>query len=148
MCAETSGRDETWISQRLQGHYSQLHRLGHAHSVESWADGTLVGGLYGVRIGGAFFGESMFSRCTDASKVALVHLVAALRRNGFALLDTQFPTAHLETFGCLTVPDETYRLMLDHAVGIGASWNEDLSLDSLRQEIIRLREGSNAWHDV
>ncbi len=80
--------------------------------------------------------------------MALVHLVAALRRNGFALLDTQFPTAHLETFGCLTVPDETYRLMLDHAVGIGASWNEDLSLDSLRQEIIRLREGSNAWHDV
>lgn len=143
-CAETPGRGGTWISLRLQAQYDLLHRLGYAHSIETWSDGRLVGGLYGVKLGGAFFGESMFSRCTDASKVALVHLVASLRCSGFALLDTQFPTAHLETFGCLAVPDAAYRLMLDHAVGIEASWDEDVTLGRLRQEIIRLRDGIDA----
>ena len=147
-CAETPGRGGTWISLGLQARYSLLHRLGHAHSIETWADGELVGGLYGVRLGGAFFGESMFSRCTDASKAALIHLVASLRCSGFALLDTQFPTAHLETFGCLTVPDAAYRLMLDRAVGIEASWEEDITLGRLRQEIIRLRDGIDARQGV
>lgn len=147
-CAETPGRGGTWISLGLQARYSLLHRLGHAHSIETWADGELVGGLYGVRLGGVFFGESMFSRCTDASKAALIHLVASLRCSGFALLDTQFPTAHLETFGCLTVPDAAYRLMLDRAVGIEASWVEDVTLGRLRQEIIRLRDGIDARQGV
>lgn len=143
-CAEIPGRGGTWISQRLQAQYSLLHRLGHAHSIETWTDGALVGGLYGVKLGGAFFGESMFSRQTDASKTALVHLVASLRSSGFVLLDTQFPTAHLETFGCLTVRHADYRLMLDRAVGIEASWEEDVTLGRLRQEIIRLRDGIDA----
>lgn len=148
-CAETPGRNETWISGRLQARYSLLHRLGHAHSVETWHDNVLVGGLYGVQIGGAFFGESMFSLRSDASKTALVHLVAALRKAGFALLDAQFPTAHLETFGCLTVPDDAYRLLLDRALKIEASWNEDVSLDRLRHEVMALRDGtgSNAGHN-
>lgn len=144
LCAETPGRDETWISGRIQARYTLLHQLGYAHSIETWRDDVLVGGLYGVQIGGAFFGESMFSLCTDASKIALVHLVAALRLAGFALLDTQFPTRHLETFGCLTVPEHAYRLLLDHALGIEASWNKDVSLGRLRDEVIRLRDGIEA----
>ncbi|RUT25341.1 leucyl/phenylalanyl-tRNA--protein transferase [Asaia sp. W19] len=143
LCAEVPGRIETWISGRIQARYVLLHEQGHAHSVEVWQDGALVGGLYGVRIGGAFFGESMFSRQRDASKIALVHLVAALRLAGITLLDTQFPTAHLETFGCLTVAHDAYRGMLDQAIRIEASWEKDVSLDRLRPEIIRLRDGLN-----
>ncbi|GBQ93214.1 leucyl/phenylalanyl-tRNA--protein transferase [Asaia krungthepensis] len=141
LCAETPGREETWISDRIQKRYTLLHDLGHAHSIETWRGNELVGGLYGVMMGGAFFGESMFSLCTDASKIALLHLVAALRQAGFTLLDAQFPTAHLETFGCLTVPDGAYRLMLDRALAIEASWHQDVSLGRLREEITRLREG-------
>ncbi|MET0868567.1 MAG: leucyl/phenylalanyl-tRNA--protein transferase, partial [Pseudorhodoplanes sp.] len=95
-CAEpAAGRARTWINQRIRSLYCKLHEIGHCHSVEAWRDGKLVGGLYGVRLGRVFFGESMFHRERDASKVALVHLVARLRAGGFALLDTQFVTSHL-----------------------------------------------------
>src|SRR5690606_26160685 len=96
MCAASApGRMSTWINAPILNLYSALHRIGHAHSVECWKDGELVGGLYGVSLKGAFFGESMFSRRTDASKVALAYLVARLRRGGYVLLDTQFVTEHL-----------------------------------------------------
>ncbi len=116
--AATSDRPVTWINQRIRELYLELHRLGHCHSVEAWQDGQLVGGLYGVRLGGAFFGESMFSRATDASKVALVHLVERLNAGGFVLLDTQFTTAHLQQFGVEEVPRKRYRRLLEAALEI------------------------------
>jgi len=104
-CAATGpGRDDTWINADIERLFTGLHRMGHAHSIECRQDGALVGGLYGVVIGGAFFGESMFSRARDASKVALAHLVARLRLGGFRLLDTQFVTAHLAQFGATELP--------------------------------------------
>lgn len=116
-CASSApGRRSTWISHRIRALYEELHQSGHAHSVETRLDGRLVGGLYGVRLGAAFFGESMFSRETDASKVALVHLVARLVSGGFRLLDTQFVTAHLTRFGAIEIPRESYRLRLAEAV--------------------------------
>ena len=116
-CAEkTPGRDETWINARILKLYTQLHKLGFCHSVETWKDNVLVGGLYGVRLGSAFFGESMFSRATDASKVALVHLVARLNAGGFSLLDAQFLNSHLEQFGCYTLKKQQYRELLDQAM--------------------------------
>ncbi|MCC7275381.1 MAG: leucyl/phenylalanyl-tRNA--protein transferase, partial [Alphaproteobacteria bacterium] len=98
------------------------HAGGHAHSVECRQEGRLVGGLYGLRIGGAFFGESMFSRVSDASKVALVHLVARLRRGGFRLLDTQFVTRHLASFGTIEVPRAEYHALLADAVAVAPSF--------------------------
>ena len=116
-CAEPArGRPSTWINDEIATLYSGLARMGHAHSVECWKDGCLVGGLYGVTLGGAFFGESMFSRAADASKVALCHLVARLRRAGFLLLDTQFVTDHLAQFGALEIPREEYRERLAAAL--------------------------------
>lgn len=117
-CAEPApGREQTWINPTIRDSYRQLHAEGRAHSVECWsADGTLAGGLYGVRIGAAFFGESMFSRRTDASKCALAHLVARLRVGGFTLLDTQFLTDHLQRFGALEVKREAYAALLGKAV--------------------------------
>jgi leucyl/phenylalanyl-tRNA--protein transferase len=112
-CAE---REETWIDGVIAASYARLHALGHAHSVEIWREGALVGGLYGVAIGAAFFGESMFSRVTNASKVALVRLVEILRAGGFRLLDTQWTTPHLEQFGAVEVPREEYLRLLDRAV--------------------------------
>jgi leucyl/phenylalanyl-tRNA--protein transferase len=109
-------RPSTWINEEITEAYCQLHALGHAHSVECWLDEKLVGGLYGVSLGAAFFGESMFSRITDASKVALVHLVARLRAGGFQLLDTQFITEHLAQFGATEIPRHRYRAQLDRAV--------------------------------
>ncbi|GLK53906.1 leucyl/phenylalanyl-tRNA--protein transferase [Maricaulis virginensis] len=118
-CAEPApGREETWINDGILSLYRELFQLGFAHSVESWQDGELAGGLYGVSLGGAFFGESMFSRRTDASKVALVHLVAQLKAGGFILLDTQFTTEHLERFGAITIPREMYHLRLADALKI------------------------------
>jgi leucyl/phenylalanyl-tRNA--protein transferase len=115
-CAEkTPDRSETWINARILKLYAQLHKMGCCHSVETWRDGQLVGGLYGVRLGGVFFGESMFARATDASKVALVHLVARLNFGGFKLLDAQFLNSHLEQFGCVTIPKARYRPILDAA---------------------------------
>ena len=112
-CAD---REETWINPTIAQLYDQLHRMGQAHSVEVWQGDMLVGGLYGVRIRGAFFGESMFSRVSDASKIALAALVARLRYGGFTLLDTQFTTPHLESLGAITVPRATYHEMLREAL--------------------------------
>lgn len=116
-CAESAeDRDETWINDEIIHLFVELHRAGLTHSVESWRDGKLVGGLYGLALGGAFFGESMFSRETDASKVALVHLVAALRQGGFHLLDTQFITDHLSRFGAVEIPRAEYHRILAAAL--------------------------------
>jgi leucyl/phenylalanyl-tRNA--protein transferase len=120
--APAPGREESWINDEILRLYIGLHAGGHAHSVECWQHGELVGGLYGVRLGAAFFGESMFSRRTDASKVALVHLVDALKRGGFALLDTQFITAHLARFGAVEVPRRQYLALLHDAIGREAIW--------------------------
>ncbi|WP_020178799.1 leucyl/phenylalanyl-tRNA--protein transferase [Methylopila sp. M107] len=114
--APAAGRPKTWINDRIRRLYGELHRIGRCHSVEVWRDGALVGGLYGVRLGGAFFGESMFHRERDASKVALVHLVARLRRGGFELLDTQFVTEHLRQFGAVEVPRRDYHRLLESAL--------------------------------
>jgi leucyl/phenylalanyl-tRNA---protein transferase len=112
-CASAApGREDTWINPQIERLFGELHQLGHAHSVETRQDGELVGGLYGVAIGGVFFGESMFSMVRDASKVALVHLVARLRLGGFLLLDTQFVTAHLAQFGATELPREEYKARL------------------------------------
>ena len=116
-CAEARpGRTETWINRPIEALYLQLHRLGHAHSVECWQDSQLVGGLYGVSLKGAFFGESMFSRRTDASKVALVHLIARLVGGGYGLLDTQFITDHLVQFGAEDVERSEYQRRLKQAL--------------------------------
>jgi leucyl/phenylalanyl-tRNA--protein transferase len=116
-CAEPApGREETWINAGIRSLYRELHNLGFAHSLECWVGDELAGGLYGVSLGGAFFGESMFSRRRDASKVALVHLVARLRAGGFTLLDTQFTTEHLETFGARTIDRDSYRERLAEAL--------------------------------
>ncbi len=122
-CAEE--REETWINDQIIALYVALHRMGHVHSVECWREGALVGGLYGVALGGAFFGESMFTRATDASKIALVHLVERLRRGGFRLLDTQFVTAHLATFGAIEVPRARYHVLLREALAVEATFYPD-----------------------
>ena len=126
-CAEPRrGDDLSWIDRRMIKTYVELHRIGHAHSLEGWRGGRLVGGLYGVHIGGAFFGESMFVRpeCggTNASKICLVHLVRWLRHRGFGLLDTQFTTGHLQQFGCREVPRPQYLHMLAAALDRDVSW--------------------------
>jgi leucyl/phenylalanyl-tRNA--protein transferase len=108
--------DGTWINPQLIGAYTELHEMGFAHSVEAWHAGELVGGLYGVSLGGAFFGESMFHRRTDASKVALVHLVERLRERRFELLDTQATTPHLRRFGCIDIPADEYLRKLESAI--------------------------------
>src|SRR2546428_6674189 len=114
--APQPGRDDTWINKRIRDLYIGLHELGHAHSVEVWNNDDLVGGLYGVSLGRAFFGESMFHRARDAPKVALVHLLARLIAGGFELLDTQYVTEHLKSFGAVEVSRRRYRTMLDKAV--------------------------------
>jgi leucyl/phenylalanyl-tRNA---protein transferase len=120
-CAEPRPeRPKTWINEEIVRLYGQLFALGYAHSVECWHEGALVGGLYGVALGGAFFGESMFSRISEASKVALADLVARLRRGGFRLLDTQFVTAHLERFGAIEIPRRQYHRELSAALEVDA----------------------------
>src|ERR1043166_6599777 len=113
---ECAKRKDTWINEEIIESYEQLHTLGHAHSVEAWIDNKLAGGLYGVSVGGAFFGESMFHRVRDASKVALVGLVEHLRARKFALLDTQWTTPHLEQFGAIEIPRGQYLRLLGRAV--------------------------------
>ena len=120
--APAPGREESWINDEILRLYTALHAGGHAHSIECWQNGALVGGLYGVRLGAAFFGESMFSRERDASKVALVHLVDALRRGGFTLLDTQFITAHLARFGAIEIARAQYLTLLNQALNREAVW--------------------------
>ncbi|MCC6717953.1 MAG: leucyl/phenylalanyl-tRNA--protein transferase [Acetobacteraceae bacterium] len=133
--AAAPGREDTWINPEIEQLFTELHRRGQAHSVESWQGGQLVGGLYGVALGGAFFGESMFSRVTDASKVALVHLVARLRLGGFVLLDTQFVTSHLTRFGAIEIPRDSYKLLLASALEAPAAWLAAPGRDALAAEI-------------
>ena len=122
-CAASCGdREKTWINERIRRLYRQLFDMGRVHTVETWRDGVLVGGLYGVRLGSAFFGESMFHRKTDASKVALVHLAARLRAGGFTLLDAQFVTPHLASLGAIEVPKDVYRRRLAEAVARPANF--------------------------
>jgi len=124
LCAETTkSRKDTWINRRIRQLYNELHQAGYCHSIECWQENQLVGGLYGVRLGGAFFGESMFSRVRDASKVALVHLVERMRAGGFVLLDTQFNTDHLSQFGAIEVPKDDYENMLADALEVKADFH-------------------------
>jgi leucyl/phenylalanyl-tRNA--protein transferase len=118
-CAD---RDETWIDETVRSSYLTLHSRGEAHSVECWREGELVGGLYGVAAGGAFFGESMFSRERDASKVALVHLVERLKNRGFILLDTQWTTPHLRRFGAVDISKADYMRQLHTALRLEVSF--------------------------
>jgi leucyl/phenylalanyl-tRNA--protein transferase len=146
-CAKPRSRDDLpWIDDRLITAYAGLHRLGHAHSVEASWEGTLVGGLYGVQIGAAFFGESMFVfpnlGGTNASKICLVHLVGHMRRRGFTLLDTQFVNPHLRQFGCIEIPRAEYLHRLADAVARPVTWGE------FEPEIIgTLRRGREADRD-
>ncbi|WP_375462296.1 leucyl/phenylalanyl-tRNA--protein transferase [uncultured Enterovirga sp.] len=122
-CASPAeGRGRTWINRRIRRLYGDLFDLGHCHTVETWQKGRLVGGLYGVRLGAAFFGESMFRRARDASKVAFVHLVARLVAGGFTLLDAQFVTSHLATLGAVELERRVYAARLDEAVQAEADW--------------------------
>ncbi len=126
-CGErTNGRPETWINSEIEQLYIALFERGFAHSVECWSDGMLVGGLYGVSLGGAFFGESMFSRVADASKVALCHLAARLRSGGYVLLDTQFVTDHLRQFGAVEISRGRYKARLADALKVQGRFQPEL----------------------
>ena len=135
--AACADRPETWINPTIHRLYRDLHRLGHAHSVEIWTDGELAGGLYGVAIGAAFFGESMFSRRRDASKFAMIALVARLRAGGFRLLDTQFVTDHLVSLGAVEIGRATYQGLLASAVSRPADFFA-LPADASRQRLLQL----------
>lgn len=139
LCAsEEAGRTETWINDDILESYEALFRAGHAYSVESWLDNQLVGGLYGVSVESAFFGESMFSLATDASKVALCHLVGRMKMAGYRLLDTQFLTPHLARFGGIEVPADAYRQLLARALEKPASladYSSTISGTSILQSI-------------
>ena len=132
-CSQRPDSDGNWIDREIIDSYCNLHALGHAHSVEAWQEGALVGGLYGVSLGGAFFGESMFHRTQDASKAALVALVERLRTRGYALLDTQWVTDHLVQFGAIDIPRRRYLRLLAGALRIAAVFDE-------KQEIRRSGE--------
>lgn len=129
--APAKKRSESWINPTIAKLYAELHRMGRAHSVEAWRDGLLAGGLYGVSLGAAFFGESMFSHVRDASKVALVHLVARLKKSGFTLLDTQFVTDHLAQFGTVEMPRTGYRQLLSSALDRPAAFEAALDQSEL-----------------
>ncbi len=133
-CAD---RADTWINAELRDLYQRLHQSGHAHSLEVWDGPELIGGVYGVSLGAAFFGESMFSRRTDASKIALAYLVDRLRRTGFLLFDTQFLTAHLASLGAIEVPRSEYRQALEEAINASADFTAELdqSPDGVIQRI-------------
>lgn len=129
-------RRSTWINDRIRTLYRELYNLGHCHTVEAWREGRLVGGLYGVHLGGAFFGESMFSHERDASKIALVYLAARLKFGGFKLLDTQFVTEHLTRFGATEVTREAFQRLLEEALAVSADFfalSADVSPDSVLQ---------------
>ncbi|HET9019730.1 MAG TPA: leucyl/phenylalanyl-tRNA--protein transferase [Acetobacteraceae bacterium] len=134
-CAAVApGREDTWINAEIERLFVTLAAMGHAHSVEAWQDGRLVGGLYGVVLTGVFFGESMFSRERDASKTALVHLVARLRLGGFRLLDTQFVTTHLAQFGAVEIPRDAYKAMLARALTAPAQFPAEVDPALLARE--------------
>lgn len=131
-CAEPArNRPDTWINSTIETLYTELFHMGFAHSVECWREGELVGGLYGVSLGAAFFGESMFSREPDASKVALAHLILRLIKGGYRLLDTQFTTPHLRQFGALEVPREEYKMRLAQALSVTAQFPVEVAEDEL-----------------
>jgi len=123
-CAQREDADGNWIDQEIIDSYCELHALGFAHSVETWRDGVMVGGLYGVALQGAFFGESMFHNVTDASKAALVALVDKLRAGGYVLLDTQWVTEHLVQFGAIEIPRRRYLRLLDDALEVDARFDQ------------------------
>ena len=129
--APGEGRDESWINDEIVSLYTTLNEMGRAHSVEAWQDDELVGGLYGVALGAAFFGESMFSTARDASKVTLVHLVARLKKADFGLLDTQFVTDHLAQFGVVEMPRSGFRQILASALDRSAAFPAELSQPEL-----------------
>jgi len=131
-------RDDTWINPEIRRLYLALHAAGFAHSIESWRDGRLVGGLYGVALGAAFFGESMVSHETDASKVALVHLVARLRIGGFSLLDAQFMTPHLRSLGAIEITRDAYQEQLRPAVRQHADF----------RRMPYASDGASAWQEI
>lgn len=133
-CAD---RDETWINDTIFDLYQGLFHRGHAHSVEVWTEGQLAGGVYGVSAGSAFFGESMFSRATDASKVALAYLVDRLRMTGFTLFDTQFITPHLASLGAVEIPRDDYRKLLAQAIKGDASFTVPVQMPSAQEVIQR-----------
>jgi leucyl/phenylalanyl-tRNA---protein transferase len=141
--ASVPGREDTWINPQIEALFIELHRMGVAHSVECRRDGRLVGGLYGVALGGVFFGESMFSTVRDASKVALVHLVARLRVLGFRLLDTQFVTAHLAQFGAVEIPRDEYRMRLAAGLAAPARWSNAIDPAAIDSEIRALAARSS-----
>lgn len=141
-CAsERAGRHSTWINSRIRSLYRELFRLGHCHTVEVWNGNRLVGGLYGVALEGAFFGESMFSYERDASKIALVHLAARLIYGGFRLLDTQFVTDHLKQFGTVEIDREAFHRRLEQALDRSADFNR-LPADVPPAEILRIVEAA------
>ena len=132
LCAEsTARRPETWINAEIVRLFVDLHHAGLAHSVESWQDGKLVGGLYGLSLGSAFFGESMFSRATDASKAALCYLAALMKKGSYTLLDTQFVTEHLAQFGAIEIPRRDYLRLLAQALDRPASFQGGLGPDEV-----------------
>jgi leucyl/phenylalanyl-tRNA--protein transferase len=132
LCAEsTARRPETWINGEIVRLFNELHQAGMAHSVESWQGDRLVGGLYGLSLGAAFFGESMFSRATDASKVALAYLVALLKKGGYSLLDTQFVTDHLAQFGTVEIPRRDYLRLLARALEKPTNFQGGLGAEEL-----------------
>lgn len=138
-CAD---RDETWINDEIAQIYSALFAAGHAHSIEIWEGAVLVGGVYGVTLGGAFFGESMFSRRTDASKIALVYLCDRLRQGGYTLFDTQFITPHLATLGAIEIPREEYQKRLAAAIRHPADFDSRPFGDTLDQVLQRMTQTS------
>lgn len=138
--ASRTTRPETWINHELETLFNALFEMGFAHSVETWENGKLVGGLYGASLGGAFFGESMFSTSNDASKVALVHLVARLRLSGFVLLDTQFITAHLASLGAVEIPRHEYHDLLAKAVEVPARFIACPDAAALMYELRMIRK--------
>lgn len=140
--AARENRPETWINREIERLFIELFHLGFAHSIETWQHGRLVGGLYGASLGGAFFGESMFSTTTDASKVALVHLLARLRLGGFTLLDTQFITAHLARFGAVEIPRANYHGLLAQAMDVPARFIASPDPAALMREIDSMRKES------
>ncbi|GAB4388800.1 leucyl/phenylalanyl-tRNA--protein transferase [Albidovulum sp.] len=128
--AACAGREETWINDRLVGLYAALHRMGHAHSLELWREGRLAGGVFGLTLGAAFFGESMFSRRTDASKIALAYLVDRLRAGGFTLFDTQFLTPHLASLGAIEIARGRYHRLLAEALARRADFTGPATPDA------------------
>ncbi len=146
--ASRPNRPETWINGEIERLFRELHEYGYTHSIEAWQDGVLVGGLYGLAIGGAFFGESMVSFARDASKLALVHLVVRLRLGGFSLLDTQFLTDHLARFGAMEIPRAQYHDLLADAVTRHAVWQAELDPAVIADEILTIRRLSTDFEEV